>query len=148
MGRGGCNCCGEWCTTAKISKNSGAFLWFYNYGVDTYNLNILDNSIYIEPRLGLRYDGSTAYHTLTTFNMRFFNTSKKFDKVGIDSTYLPKVKRISKDGQYKSETNYSTTMFDYNYNYYSSNDGYYSYQQLGDSNNQRVKQLNLIVIEL
>ncbi len=139
MGRGGCNCCGEWCTTAKISKNSGAFLWFYNYGVDTYNLNILDNSIYIEPRLGLRYDGSTAYHTLTTFNMRFFNTSKKFDKVGIDSTYLPKVKRISKDGQYKSETNYSTTMFDYNYNYYSSNDGYYSYQQLGDSNNQKSK---------
>lgn len=45
MGRGGCNCCGDWCTTAHVGRNGG-LSWIYNYGDDCSHVATIGKNIY------------------------------------------------------------------------------------------------------
>lgn len=125
MGRGGCNCCGDWVTTCKMTESMEETLWTYNYGVDTSDIAILDESIYLLPRLDYVSKGSRLNSKLSQadesefrhnsnivrqYNMKFFS-SKEMRKTGNYVSEWPAIKRINEDGKYLSKSLYAPYMY-------------------------------------
>lgn len=123
MGRGGCNCCGDWVTTCKMTESMEETLWTYNYGVDTSDIAILYESIYLLPRFDFKGEGRTLKNKLTTehdiifrdsgvkqYNMKFFS-SKEMRKTGNHVSEWPAIKRINEDGKYLSKSLYGPYVY-------------------------------------
>ncbi len=109
MGRGGCNCCGDWVTTAKVAKTSGALLWNYNYGMDTLCLLPIEDSMYIFPR-NVENTNSIILKSQSRKNTTFVEYSISNQEA---------IKRIDINGKYLGGTRESILdRRNYSYNYY------------------------------
>lgn len=104
MGRGGCNCCGDWVTTAKIAKTSGALLWNYNYGMDTFNILPVGDNIYVVPR-GLYGTGNGYYSNY--MNLQYKKSDGNDIYINMTHGDQENFKNIDVDGEYLGGTRHT-----------------------------------------
>lgn len=96
MGRGGCNCCGDYVTTALMSKESGVMQWNYSYGIDTKCLGVIDNEIVLFPSAGGWWYNSDYNSQMWKDS---FNGGAKYDIIaGLESS-APSTKIIDTNGK-------------------------------------------------
>jgi len=101
MSRGGCNCCGDWCTNAELSPN-GALEWNYNYGQDSFNVGTISGDVY---SIGQNALGAYVYNGNTVVRKAPFGSSHAYDLISPDpynsnftnSVYM---KRITTAGKF------------------------------------------------
>lgn len=143
MGRGGCNCCGDWVTTAKISKSSGAMLWNYNYGLHTSSIAPINDNIYIFPSI-------IPYFRSTSARKRNLNSSNEYiSYTTLPSSYyydrFPFLKKISDYGKYIAKVKDYTFLprSDWSNSYYGS---YYFYAS-GKTETTKVANNRVVIID-